>query len=481
MPDGLEAPGPDPVASRSLSRSAFVVPLAALVCLCPGVPRTPAAQEDPVSLVRAYWDASDPAARAPIAGRISAHPGYRPARLREWLHAGVPFDDLRAGTRTITVDAGAEGPRPVTIVLPEGYRWDRAWPLVYALHPSGEPADRWAEQVRRLLGERAREFVIASPEYRQNYVAVKPPFVAEHAIILDAVARLVHVDANRVYAFGYSKGGFAAWYVTVYLADRFASTVALAAGFDVAPGPDGFWRQLVSNVAHVPVLNAWGSRDPLVIRDLGERPAGTFAESNRWFARELKGLGLPITNIEVPGAEHFQMPPPMSAVWEALARRRAVDPARVTHTFRHLHQASAYWIEGVSWAGESWGDPWPARVAAKPGESDASVLARTLEPLLGRLTGTRDGQAVRITRQHIGDVVVWFGERSINWDQPVSIEADGKTVFSGRLTPDAALALARAKATMDFERLCFAGIRVNASGDASIVTAATMPEPAWRR
>lgn len=469
------------VMSRPPFRVAFASCAALVVVLAAHGQAVPAAQDDPASLVRAYWAEADPGARAAIAGRISGRPDYRPARLRELLHAGVPFDDLRAGTRTITVDAGAEGPRPVTLVLPEGYRSDRAWPLVYALHPSGEPAERWAEQVRRLLGERAREFVIASPEYRQNYIAVKPPFVAEHAIILDAVARLVHVDANRVYAFGYSKGGFAAWYVTVYFADRFAGTVVLAAGFDVAPGPDGFWRQLVSNVAHVPVLNAWGSRDPLVIRDLAEKPAGTFAESNRWFAREVRGLGLPITNIEVPDAEHFQMPPPMSAVWETLARRRVVDPERVTHTFRHLHQSSAYWLEGVAWSGPPWGDPWPARVAAKPGESDASVLARTLEPLLGRLTGARDGQAVRVTRTHIGDVVVWFGERSIDWDQPVTIEVDGRAVFTGRLAPDAGLALARAKATMDFERLCFAGIRVSASGDASVVTAATMPEPAWKR
>jgi len=35
--------------------------------------------------------------------------------------------------------------------------------------------------------------------------------------------------------------------------------------------------------------------------------------------------------------------------------------------------------------------------------------------------------------------------------------------------------------TMDFERLCFAGIRVSASGEASVVTAAAMPEPAWKR
>jgi hypothetical protein len=101
--------------------------------------------------------------------------------------------------------------------------------------------------------------------------------------------------------------------------------------------------------------------------------------------------------------------------------------------------------------------------------------------LLGRLTGVREGQALRVTRRHIGDIVLWFGERSINWDQPVTIEVDGKTVFSGTLTQDAGLALTRAKATMDFERLVFAGIRVSASGEASVVTAVTMPGPAWRR
>jgi hypothetical protein len=153
----------------------------------------------------------------------------------------------------------------------------------------------------------------------------------------------------------------------------------------------------------------------------------------------------------------------------------------VGHVFRHLHQASSYWLEGLSWVGDTWSAPWPPPVAAQPNETEAAVLARTLEPLLGRLTGTRDGQVIRATRRHIGDVVIWFGERSVNWDQPVTVECDGKVVFSGRLAPDAGLALARAKATMDFERLTFAGIRVTASGEASVVTAATMPEPAWKR
>jgi dienelactone hydrolase len=459
-----------------------LVTAAALVSwLSPGAPRAPAAEDDPAALVAAYWGEGDARARSALASRLASRPDYRPSRLREWLHRGVPYDELAPGLKTITVTAGAEGARAVTLVLPEGYRRDRPWPLVYALHPSGEPADRWAEQVRRMLGRRAREYVIASPQYRQNYIAVRPPFVAEHAAILDAVARLVHVDADRVYAFGYSKGGFAAWYVALYFSDRFAGVAALAAGFDVAPGEDGFWKQLVPNVAHVPVLNAWGELDPLVIRDLAEKPAGTFAESNRWFMRALRGMNLPITSIEVVGGVHNELAPPGEYIVDIINRRRVADPPRVSHTFRHLHQASSYWLEGLSWVGESWGDPWPARVPATPGESEASVLARTLEPLLGRLTGARDGQLIRVTRRHIGDIVIWLGERSINWDQPVTVECDGKMVFSGKLAQDIELALARAKATMDFERLSFAGIRVTTTGEAFVVTAATMPEPAWKR
>jgi dienelactone hydrolase len=467
--------------SRTERWAASAAAAAVLLVLSSVAAQSPRAQDDPASLVRAYWAERDADARASLARRIASRADYRPSRLREWLHNGVPFDNAAPGSSTITVDAGAGDTARVTLVLPEGYRRDRAWPLVYALHPSGEPAERWAGQVQRMLGVRAREFVIASPEYRQIYIAAKPPFVAEHAAILDAVARIVHVDANRVYAFGYSKGGFAAWYVTLFFADRFAGAVSLAAGFDVAPGPDGFWRQLVQNVAHVPVLNAWGGEDPLVIRDLAEKPAGTFAESNRWFEQAVRGMGLPITNIEVVGGVHNQLTPPGEAIVDILNRRRAVDPPRVGHVFRHLHQASSYWIEGLTWVGDAWGEPWPPREAARPGESDAAALARTLEPLLGRLTGVREGQTLRVTRRHVGDIVIWFGERSVKWDEPVSIECDGKLVYSGKLAQDVELALARAKATMDFERLVFAGIRVSASGEASVVTAASMPEPAWRR
>ena len=200
------------------------------------------------------------------------------------------------------MDIGAGQTRRVSLIVPEATaRTGRGRSSTRCIRPGSRPTE-WGRAVQRMLGRMARDFVIASPEYRQNYIAAKPPFVAEHPAILDAVARRVHVDAGRVYAFGYSKGGFGAWFVALYYPDRIAGAVAMAAGFDVAPADDGFWKLLVRNVAHVPVLNAWGERDPLAIQDLAEKPLATFAESNRRFEREVRGMGLPITNIEVPGA-----------------------------------------------------------------------------------------------------------------------------------------------------------------------------------
>lgn len=438
------------------------------------------AADDPIALVRAYLATSDADQRAALASRVAAHRDYRTSRLREWLHRAVALPPLTPGAETLSVDIGAGERRRVFLIVPDGYTPDRAWALVYALHPSGEPADRWAEQVHRMLGSRARGYVIASPEYKQNYIASGPPFVPEHAAILDAVARRVHVASDRVYAFGYSRGGFAAWYVGLYYPDRLAGVVAMASGFDVAPADDGFWRLLVANVRNLPVLNAWGERDPLIMKDLDDQPAGTFAESNRRFQREIHGMGLPITNIEVVGGVHNQLATPPGPVVDLLLTRRTQDPTRLTHTFRHLHQASCYWLEGLTWVGDRWGAPGPEPLPAREGETRSQAIARTLEPLLGRLTGELDGQTIRVTRRHIGDAAIWLGERTINWNRPIAVEVDGAIVFSGRVTQDVGVALSRAAATMDFEALRFACLRVDAEGKVTVLSAATLPPPIWR-
>ena len=436
---------------------------------------------DPIELVRAWLDIDDTAVRASLARQIAAHRDYRPSRVREWLHRAARFPSLRAGIDVMRVEVGEDDSRQVVIRVPDGYRPDRQWPLVYALHPSGAHAAEWTAQVEVLLGSRSKEYVIAAPnQYRQNYIAAAPPFTPEHPAILDAVTRRVHVAHERVYVVGYSKGAFGAWYVSLYYPDRFAAAVSLAGAFDVAVDDDGLWKTLVTNVAHLPVLNVWGDGDTLPVRGLDGRLAGTFSAQNRRFRQLVSGMGLPITNIEVPGAGHRNLTPPLEPVENALLDRRREDPKRIDHVFRHLHQASCYWLEGLSWVGDRWGETKPPLPAAQPGETERHVIARALESLLGRLSGTIDRQTVRVSRRHIGDLVIWFGERTIDWTRPVVIEVDGAKVFEGTLERNLGVCLARAAATWDFEALRWAGVKVDVSGKAVVLTSENVPAPAWK-
>ena len=99
----------------------------------------------------------------------------------------------------------------------------------------------------------------------------------------------------------------------------------------------------------------------------------------------------------------------------------------------------------------SWDDPAPPLVEGKAGEPDDHRIARTLQPLLGRLNGTIEDQWITVTRHHVGDIVIWLGERTIDWNRSVRLEVDGRVVFKGRVERDGRVALARAAATMDFD------------------------------
>ncbi len=430
----------------------------------------PASQprRSPLDLVRASLAAAAAETRAAVAEELERHPDYSPAKLSGWLHDAADAPVLSPGEQSMTVELPGGDTRTITLILPDGYRPDKAWPLIYALHPSGDPGDAWARLVRSMLGGVASEYVIAAPHgYRQNYIAAGPPFIPEHPAILDEVMRRVHVAGNRVYVFGYSKGAFGAWFNALFYPDRFAGAIAFAGGFDVTLDDGSLWKSLVTNVTHVPVYNAWGERDTLEARTIDDKPAGTFGEQNRRFAAAVAGLGLPIVNIEVPGGVHNSLSPPGRPMGELLRMRRIEEPRRLTHTFRHLHQASCYWLEGLSWVGDRWGETTPASVS-------------DIEPLLGRLTGEIDGQTIRVTRRHVGDLVVWIGDRAIDWKQPVRLEVDGRVAWEGRVERRAAIALARAAATRDFDRLRWAGIRVNTGGQGRLVRPGDVPAPVWQ-
>jgi len=451
-----------------------------ILALLGAIPRPAVATESAILAgLKDFFATPDLVRRAEIAARVQADPAFRRERMTEWLHRLDLHRPLHPGSTDLRVPVGYGQVRTVTLRLPRGYTPSRSWPLLYALHPIGGNGPYFVEYVEQLLGPRIEEFVVAAPtEYHQTGLDAPPPFTVDHLAILRAVRQIVHVDSDRVYALGYSLGGYAAWAVACLHADQLAGAVPISSAFSIPPTDDGLWRTMLPNFAHLPVLNVWGAQDTLEVLGVrGPESLGGMAAMNQRLVQWTRGMSLPLWhNLEIPGRGHGGAVPPAAALFELLSSRREHYPKRVEHNFRHLHQGNSYWLEADSWEGGHWGSDLPT-YQKRPGESEDQAFGRVVRELLGHLRGEVAGQTLKVDRRHVGDLTVWLGEGMVDWAKPVTVELAGRKVFAGTLRPDLLLCLSQAARTFDFDRLRWAGVRVDGKGRAEPVTVRTTFPP----
>lgn len=161
--------------------------------------------------------------------------------------------------------APAPAPAPADVLpyllhLPEAYDADpdRAWPLVLFLHGAGERGsdlDLVTTQGLPKLAAEGREFpfVLASPQCPAASQWV--PEVTTLAGLLDEVTAGFRIDPTRVYATGFSMGGFGTWSLAVRYPDRFAA---------IAPICGGLWSQGVDPLRTLPIWTFHGEDDDTV-------------------------------------------------------------------------------------------------------------------------------------------------------------------------------------------------------------------------
>jgi polyhydroxybutyrate depolymerase len=193
------------------------------------------------------------AARAPVSDGAVASEGCRAGAFT--AVRGARQEVVVGGERRsylIDAPAGpADVPRPVVLVF-HGFRSDAwnprngaGWPLLaerdgfIALHPDGH------EGVR-LLGTEGRGWDLAAGETRD---------AAFVAAVLDRIERERCVDRRRVFATGFSNGGFFASLLGCALADRIAA-IAAVGGAHALPG--------CTPARPVPVLLLHGRADEVV-------------------------------------------------------------------------------------------------------------------------------------------------------------------------------------------------------------------------
>jgi len=430
--------------------------------------------------LRAFLAERELGPRQAIAARIEADAAFDRALLSGWLHRAVRFDPMPAGASRVRIAVGPHEEREVLVRLPPGYDAARPWPLLYALHGTGGTAEAFDRHIVDLLGPRADDVIVASPDgYRQVAMEENGPSPVEHIAALHALKGLVHVDSDRVYVTGYSRGGYAAWTLATLHADFFAAAIPLACTYSVLPYADGLWETMLPNTRHLPVLHCFGAEDHLPTLNPGGREIdATIARQNDRLAAMIEELGLAnITMVRLPGVGHGGVRPPPEELRAALSARREHAPRTVRHRFRFIGQASASWLEGHRWAGRVWTDD---RLPFEPreGESFEATVGRVIHERLGELRGEIDGQMIRVSQRHVADMTLWLMDDMVDWERPLTVMRDETVVFEGKVEPDLLVCLVHAARLRDFDRLRWAGLRIRSAGRARVVTG-DMSSAAW--
>ena len=190
------------------------------------------------------------------------------------LAASTKAEAAEYQARVYTNAAGAT--LPYRLLIPEGYRPGRKYPLVVFLHGAGERgADNRAQLVHGaplfLKPEVLAKFpcFVVAPQCPEGKRWVEVDWSAEIGVqprqpsdplglvveLLRKIPREFAIDTRRVYVTGLSMGGFGTWDLITRYPGRFAAAVPICGGGDT---------QVAAQAAKTPVWAFHSSDDPVV-------------------------------------------------------------------------------------------------------------------------------------------------------------------------------------------------------------------------
>jgi predicted esterase len=274
-----------------------------------------------------------------IAEVHSAHqPSRQPASEPASKPASKPATTKRARPRLpkglaakkLTMPDGSV--RKYAIFVPPQYKLDEShkWPLIVALHGSGEIGEDGVKQISVGLAP----YIIGRPQ-RFPFITVFPQAhtmwfrgTEETAIwmIIDETLKNYRVDPDRIYLTGLSMGGFATWEMAAARPDVFAAIVPVCGA-----GPLGY----MSNIVNMPIWAFHGAID-----------ANVPVARSRELIDELKGLGAKPHYTEYPNVAHesWNQAYATPELWRWLLKQRRPAPPRLIDYHLAGPQAQVWWL-----------------------------------------------------------------------------------------------------------------------------------------
>ena len=286
-------------------------------------------------------DLPNPEARAERADVLAKLDGVS---LEQWIAATQAFAPreggrAQSGRRQVLVDLNVLGTLESTsldLVIPEDYDPAQPTPLLVALHGSGGSGEAEVYSWRATAAELGA-LLLAPTEAGRN--AGFEGSHRERAAILEAIRwmrRTFHVDEDRIWLTGFSRGGHLTWDLALRYPDVFAAAVPCAGGprFQIARGGNNM--RFLENLSGLPLRCL-----------VGEHETEGLLWNVREGGRRAKKLDLDnVEIIEIEGVGHGFQPTmvPGWVEWYGGAVRDPL-PTEVVRRAVREDEARRHWLE----------------------------------------------------------------------------------------------------------------------------------------
>jgi pimeloyl-ACP methyl ester carboxylesterase len=389
---------PPPPADRLRDLASSQSPrVAALASRFLAAPARPAAADDLVRLARIVRSGGELPAWA---GPVGAEWGRR-ALLAQRALGQVPGTTLRF-MRT----APFQG-RPYVLHVPDDYRGDEPFPLVFVLGGGPGRALPTAQTARPSLEARGELAVFP----QANGMWWEPgPGAALEALLAEMLTEL-DVDTDRVTITGFSNGGTGALLYAARMPHRFAAVASLMGGG--LPFFEGTDPIDAAAIARIPFLFVHGNRDEVIPAWTSERTAKAMRRANPRAVAEMRLLDGRPHDVVYGRDDGLVFPFLQSHVRDAF-------PRQVSLRARTLDHPRAYWAEVVEKGGG-----------------------------VAQIDGTVEGGTIALRTKYVRRLRLRLRREIVDLSAPVRVTIDGKEAFLGPVTEDPALLLRSWRETGD--------------------------------
>ena len=372
-----QAPPPADVLRRlAASPSPRVAAIASRLLDAPTRPKAP---DELVRLARAVRSGAElPAWNGPIEA------GWG----RQALHAQRAPGQVPGATLRFVKTARFRG-RPYVLHVPDDYRGDEPFPLVFVLGGGPGRAIPTAQTARSSIEPRGDLAVF--PQANGMWWEEEPAAAFE-ALFAEVLAEL-NVDTDRVTITGFSNGGTGSILYASRTPDRFAAVASLMGGglpFFEATDPID-----VAAIARLPFLFVHGDRDELIPSWASERTAKAMRKANPQAVAEVHML---------PGRPHDVVYGRDEGLAFPFLEKHVRDPfpRRVALRARTPVHARAYWLEVLEKDGGN-------------AEIDGAIV----------------GQAIALRTKNVRKVRLRLRPELLDLSQIVRVTIDGREAFAG--------------------------------------------------